>query len=246
MSEQKEQELWDKANDPQEMVFQYWGELHLRPWECVLVKKVGKVPYDPVVHKGQRTSIAVEMNIIPIPENAVSFPIEREPVDFSKEYKMFLQSVWDAGVDHVARANSQWVRASYKETGETYKKDGEIKQKTYLHIEQFFESEEQCRENFFEITGKDPDADEVPFIPADQTVTAVDATADPQANYEGMKEFLRMAVQEAVEANDNKPITFKQLLPWFDTPKYEALKEIYGNEEAKPFVDKIIAEVMPF
>ena len=64
-------DLWEDANDPQEMVYQHWGQFSMRPWKAALVSGVGKVPYDPAVHK--KKSSLNGYAIVPSARNAVDF-----------------------------------------------------------------------------------------------------------------------------------------------------------------------------
>jgi hypothetical protein len=77
-------------NDPYEQAMtdppQYFGgRIETHAWECILEKGVGKVPYDPVQHKGQRTSIAIDVTIEPF-DPTQSF-IERSMLNWTPDFK---------------------------------------------------------------------------------------------------------------------------------------------------------------
>lgn len=238
MSDNQTDNLWERAQNPEELVFQYWGVLYIRPWECALVSGVGKVPYDPAIH--QRSTLSVEARLDPLPELQLTFDISRDEVSFGKEHKLFLKSIHDAGIPHIAQANGQWCRCSFQKTGEQYeRKDPQTKQptgvmqdKTYLHIEQFFGSEEECREDYFKVKNG------AGVEPVDSNTT--DAGFP---HFESMRAFLDVVISESMAEEDGR-IVYENLLGWFDMPQYQALKPIYGADVpgAKEFVSKVIDE----
>ena len=188
----------------------------------------------------------------------LTFSMERDPVTWSNDYKVFLKAAHDAGFDPIQTLNGAWVRMSQRPTGETYEKDGQIKNKTYFHIEEGFANEQACRENYFEIMGEDAKSEPNPG----QQPLPTGATPAPQVQppppaggvdprYAQFRGFLDMAIEYV---NGLDPFKNGQLPTWadmvahaFTQPTYQALSEIYGTPQAQEYVKQAINEkLIPF
>jgi len=79
----EQENLYDDAmtDEPQH----FFGQPSFNLWKCVLVKGQGKVPYDPVTHAGQRTSIAVELTLTPL--DAKLKLVQRQMLNWTPDFK---------------------------------------------------------------------------------------------------------------------------------------------------------------
>lgn len=124
---------------------EFYGSVRMDMYRCALVKGVGKVPYDPQVHKGPpRTAIMLAVD--PLPASGLTWSIERNMVDISPEwYRVVVPSLKDLGITQPAQIIGRWAKVIQVETGETYvDKNGETKAKTGIKFLAVYDSEDAC------------------------------------------------------------------------------------------------------
>ena len=84
----------------------YYGQVQLDIWFCGLVKGTGKVPYDPAVHKQRAT--AIDILVLPIAEQNVSYEIKRELIAESREWASLVWASLKAlGINSTREANNR-------------------------------------------------------------------------------------------------------------------------------------------
>lgn len=79
----------------------FYGQLDVNAWTCVLVKGQGKVPYDPEVHQGQKTSTAIEFTVSPC--DATQKLIQREMLNWTADFKGVARPSIEALADKIAK-----------------------------------------------------------------------------------------------------------------------------------------------
>jgi hypothetical protein len=144
------------AEDPQEIKYtnEYFGEVCLDVWFCVLEKGIGKVPFSDQEHSIDRRLTAIKMGIIPIPASGLQFSVERDYIAEFREWNAItLPSIKALGVS-LRDMDGKYVRAKMTETGETYtNKAGETKEKTVFEFIEVYDSLEACEAAFEAVRG---------------------------------------------------------------------------------------------
>ena len=135
------------AEDPQEIKYtnEYYGEVGLDVWFCVLEKGVGKVPFDANTHPIDRRLTAITMGIIPVPASGLQLAIDRDYIAEFREWNaVTLPSIKGLGVS-LKDLDGKFVRVKMTETGETYtNSQGETKEKTVFEFLELYSSLEAC------------------------------------------------------------------------------------------------------
>jgi len=65
------------------------GQVRVDAWKCVLKKGQGKVPFDPVAHKGERTSVAIDVTVEPL--DPTRKLIERSMLNWTSDFKQVMR-----------------------------------------------------------------------------------------------------------------------------------------------------------
>jgi hypothetical protein len=139
---------WESAENPVFRASEYWGQINIEMWYCVLEKGVGKILFDAQVHDVNNRRTAIEMILLPLAEQNISFEVSRSTIAESADWaKIVLPSIKDLGLSP-RDLNNKWVKLRYKGTGRTYKKDGQEKENTTFEFLKVFSSEAECRADF--------------------------------------------------------------------------------------------------
>lgn len=126
--------------------FEMFGQAFFHVWKAALVKGLGKVDFDPTVHK--RMVWAIDLSIIPF-ETSNARSAERSMIQTSNEWKLTQASIREHGIEP-SEIDQKFVKVSFKPTGETYISSlGEEKNKTYIHFEKIYASEADCMEDSY-------------------------------------------------------------------------------------------------
>lgn len=162
---------FDEAMAPPEPG-RFAGRVSVDAWQCVLLKGQGKVPFDPEQHKGQRTSVAIEITIEPL--DPTRKLIQREMLNWTPDFRQVVQPSVVALGEQIAKIVGQPVDqinplramsglwASGVFVPQPDNKEGETW--TTLKFEAVYASEDECRE----AVGAEPD-EEPDTKPADNT-----------------------------------------------------------------------------
>jgi len=164
---------WASAEEPEIRQPSYYGQVQLDMFYAVLVKGTGKVPFDPQQHKTDQRVTAIDISILPIADQNIAYPVQRNMIAESKEWAGFvLPSIKALGIT-VRELNGKWVLAKTKPTGATYvNKQGENKDKTTLVFETLYADEAACKAAYWAAEG----------VPADYTTQAPSNTQQPSVN----------------------------------------------------------------
>ena len=160
---------------------EYYGELFLDTWFCVLEKGIGKRPFDALSDDYARRQIAVDMQVAPLPETNVRFNLERKILADSKEWvNIAWASLQRLGLHTAKEACNRFVRVRQVSTGRTYTgRDGNKKDETIFEFLDIYASMEECREAYLNRNGR-----KQPAQPA-QTVQTVQPAAPAQPAQSG-------------------------------------------------------------
>lgn len=149
-------DAFDDATNAELPAQEYWGQVNIDAWNCALVKGAGKLPYDPSQHDKKFT--AVDISMTPLAEMNLQWAPERNLIaQFGAWVKITWRSAQALGIGHARDLNLKYARAKLSPTGRTWEKDGEKKEETTFEFLAFFDTEEECRADYFATTGKSAD-----------------------------------------------------------------------------------------
>lgn len=141
---------FDDADNPQLRTLEYWGQMSVNAWYCVLEKGTGKVPFNAQQHAADRRVTALDFNLVPLADMNQTRNVERSVIAESKEYAgLVLPTIKALGI--TARdLNNRYVKLSFQKSGRTYidKTTGETKDSTTLKFEKLFKDEAECRQDY--------------------------------------------------------------------------------------------------
>jgi len=135
------------AEDPQEIKYsnEYFGQVGLDVWFCVLEKGVGKVPFSEQEHSIDKRLTAITMGIIPVPASGLAFSVDRDYIAEFREWNAItLPSIKRLGVS-IRELDGKFAHVKLTETGETYtNSQGETKEKTAFEFLAIYDTLEAC------------------------------------------------------------------------------------------------------
>lgn len=135
------------AEDPQEIKYsnEYFGQVGLDVWFCVLEKGVGKVPFSEQEHSIDKRLTAITMGIIPVPASRLAFSVDRDYIAEFREWNAItLPSIKKLGVS-IRELDGKFAHVKLTETGETYtNSQGETKEKTAFEFLAIYDTLEAC------------------------------------------------------------------------------------------------------
>lgn len=176
---------YESANEATVRPRDYYGQIHIDAWFCILQKGVGKVSFDPQQHNVDQRCTAITMSMIPLPDMNITFKLERETIAESREWAgIILPSIKAAGIASVKDANGKFAKMQQVPTGRKYRTStGEEREATTFKVLAFYSDEAACRQAYYAETGKAPDGSEP--IPGFD-----DEPAKPAANIGAAKQFI--------------------------------------------------------
>lgn len=112
----------DALDNPELRSPEYYGQIKVATWFCVLEKGVGKVDFDPQKHALDRRVTAVKIGLLPLAEHKVNYEIMRDHIAESKEWAaILLPSIKALGIT-ARELDGKWVKLTFQPTGRTYTK----------------------------------------------------------------------------------------------------------------------------
>lgn len=146
LNETQDQTIFDESEKITPRNADFWGQAELSMWYAILEKGIGKIPFDPQQHSMDKRVTAIEMQILPIPEQNITDEVRRELIKESREWAGILMPSIKAQGLAVRDLPGKWVHVHLKQTGKTYKnKYGETKEMTMFEVVKVFESEDACK-----------------------------------------------------------------------------------------------------
>jgi len=178
---------------------EYYGQVEVDAWFCVLVKGQGRVPFDPQQHSIDQRRTAIDMAVIPLAASGLNFPIERKMLAESKEWRNIVwPSLKALGFNSLKEVNGAWVKVELVGTGRKYTNSaGEEKEATTFKFLAVYDNEETCEAAYLGM-GIMPQTEATP-MPQEAH------QASPQSNpeRETALQFARVIVQQALKAHPN-------------------------------------------
>ena len=157
---------FDAATNAKAPSAEYFGEIVLDAWSCVLEKGVGKRPFDAMSDDPARRSTAVDIIILPIADANVRFNIERKLIAESKAWtNITWPSLQKLGLVNAREAKGRYCKVKLAPTGRTWdKKDqsgaltGEKGEETTFEFIELFADEAACIAAYHGRNGHQPEA----------------------------------------------------------------------------------------
>lgn len=136
---------WASAETPQVRQAEYFGQVKMDMFYAVLVKGVGKVPFDASTHSPDKRVTAIDIKILPLPEMNVNYEVSRSLIAESREWAgITLASIRALGLTVVEMVD-KFVQVRYKPTGRLYKNTaGEEKEFSTFEFLRVFNSQVEC------------------------------------------------------------------------------------------------------
>lgn len=142
---------WDVVNNPPEQTQEYYGEITLNAWFCMLASGQGKLPYDEKTldaktGKPVRRYTAIDLAITPIVESGLTFEVTRTMLAEFGEWK---DTVWpslrDLGVLDAATINGKFAKIAMIPTGRKYTdKTGVEREASSIQFLALYDSRDAC------------------------------------------------------------------------------------------------------
>lgn len=143
---------WDSAMNAQPRVYtnEVYGSATIEVEPVVLVKGVGKVPFNPGAHKEEERVTAISLSVTPLIDSKFTDVITRDMLAESGEWtKITLPSIKALGVSGLRELNGKYVKAKLVPTGQKFTgRDGAEKEKTTFSFIAVYSNEQDCRAAF--------------------------------------------------------------------------------------------------
>jgi hypothetical protein len=198
MVDQLVQDPFETAEDPQEIKYssEYFGQVGVDAFFCVLEKGYGKVPFDSNQHSIDRRLTAVHIGIIPVPASGLNFSIDRDYIaEFRDWNAITLPSLKKIGVS-LRDLDGCFVHAKLTETGETYtNKKGETKERTVFEFLALYDDMDACEAAYEAKFGSRQEKQDIPFK-LDNNGSKAPAEGQSMEKTTAEK-FLKVAVENA-------------------------------------------------
>jgi hypothetical protein len=139
--------------------------------------KAKPVPFDPAIHPVDKRALEVELRMIPISEQNISWDEYQKILSFSSDWtKIILPSIKAIGIDSLTALNNQWVRVA-KVAGSRKRLDKDTQEDTgefwttYKFME-LFADESACKAAFGGHSVSDTEGAQAPAPANDDTKAA--------------------------------------------------------------------------
>lgn len=134
----------------------YYGQIQIDAYFCVLVKGTGKTPFDPAQHSVDDRRTAIDISLLPLPEQNVRFNIRRDTIAESREWAGIIwPSLKALGLTNARDAHNKWAKLQQVPSGRKYRSStGEEKEATTFKFLALYADEGACRAAYLADTGK--------------------------------------------------------------------------------------------
>ncbi len=112
----------DTLDNPEIRTPEFYGQLHMETWFCVLEKGIGKRDFDPSRDAIENRRTAVKLMLVPLPEHNSKWDVIREPIVESREWAgLILPSIKALGIT-ARELDGKWVKIGFQNVGRQYTK----------------------------------------------------------------------------------------------------------------------------
>lgn len=117
---QKPYDPYEAADEAQPRARTFFGQVHFDIWPCILQKGVGKVPFDPALHKVEQRRTAIQICIVPLPSSNATFTTDRNYVDFEDDWTRITNPSIKALGSSCRSLHDKYVKYELVPTGRKY------------------------------------------------------------------------------------------------------------------------------
>jgi hypothetical protein len=133
---------WDVADNAKPRDYEYYGQVKADVWFGHFPGGgVKPIPFDAAIHPADKRTTMIDIQIIPIAEQSVTFEVRQNYTDFSLDWtKITLPSIKALGVDGLRSLNGHFVRVAQVDGKREKKEDGAktgVFYKTFKFLEAF-------------------------------------------------------------------------------------------------------------
>ncbi len=134
----------------------YYGQIQIDAWHCVLVKGQGKVPFDPQQHSVDNRRTAITISLLPLAEQNIQFDLARDLIAESREWAGIIwPSLKALGLTSAREAQGKWAKMQQVPSGRKYcNTAGEEKEATTFKFLALYPDEATCRAAYLAENGK--------------------------------------------------------------------------------------------
>jgi hypothetical protein len=138
---------FDSASDAHALSAEYYGEVILDAWHCVLEKGSGKRPFNPQSDDPTVRCTAVDIVVLPLAEANLKFSLERKLLAESKAWTgLTWPSLQRLGLVNAREAKNRFCRVKLTPTGRTWiGSDGEKREETTFDFIELYADESSCK-----------------------------------------------------------------------------------------------------
>ncbi|MEL7626954.1 MAG: hypothetical protein AAGU15_08865 [Anaerolineaceae bacterium] len=103
---------FDEADNAKPRPFEYYGQVRADAQNLYFAGNGAKpVPFDPTMHPEDKRRVEVYLQIIPIPEQNISYDVYQRLLSFDRDWTTITNpSIREIGVDGLRGLNNKWVR----------------------------------------------------------------------------------------------------------------------------------------
>lgn len=140
----------NRSDDPMDSAFNaslaprnYFGQVDIDTYYCVLEKGVGKVMFDANVHSLDQRRTSIEITVTPIPDMPRPDPLSRQMIAESREWvNIVLASLKELGVSSLRDLKGKWAKVTFVPTGRKWTtQDGEEREATTFKFLAVYDTE---------------------------------------------------------------------------------------------------------
>jgi len=195
----------DTLDNPELRSPEYYGQLHMETWFCVLEKGIGKREFNPQTDAIDQRRTAVKLMLVPLPEHNSQYDVMRELIVESKEWaSLVLPSVKALGIA-ARELDGKWIKLTFQPTGRSYTKvdqaTGETVRRdaTTFKFLALYPNEEACRAAYQAEHGTNGAPHTEPQTPAMQTPPFAPANDNGNGNAEKATalKFVKVLVEQS-------------------------------------------------
>lgn len=196
----------------------FFGQVRLLAGFCVLQKGIGRVPFDPQLHKLEDRCTEIKIELEALPEmNLKNMPLREMIAEGSEWAGTVLPTIKKLGITNPRDLDGKWVSCKFVTTGRSYtdKNTGEMKQATTFAFTGIFADETACRlayqaANPARTTQQAPAQAQAPWTPAPAPVSSQAAMPTNGSNPE--KDVAWKFAQVFVKQANGDPDALSKLL----------------------------------
>lgn len=111
----------------------------------ILEKGVGRLPFDPVMHKDKKPSVEITIQIEHRKPDNTTYTVKQTELDWSPAWAITRESIEALGLPHAGELKNRYVEYEWVGTGRFWKgSDGENREAQAIRLIRTFNNREEC------------------------------------------------------------------------------------------------------